>query len=56
MMTETAVLDAATANPASLDTVATPALVLDVSKVDRNIARLRAHLAKLGTGDRKSVV
>lgn len=55
MMTETAVLDAATANPVSLDTVATPALVLDVSKVDRNIARLRAHLAKLGTGFRPHV-
>ena len=55
MMTETAVLDAVSATPASLDTVATPALVLDVSKVDRNIARLRAHLAKLGTGFRPHV-
>lgn len=55
MMTETAVLDAATATPATLDTVATPALILDVSKVDRNIARLRAHLAKLNTGFRPHV-
>lgn len=55
MMTETAVLDAATATSATLETVATPALILDVSKVDRNIARLRAHLAKLGTGFRPHV-
>ncbi len=55
MMTKTAVLDAITATPASLDTVATPALILDVSKVDRNIARLRAHLAKLGAGFRPHV-
>ncbi len=55
MMTETAVLDAETATSASLDTVATPALILDVDKVDRNIARLRAHLAKLGTGFRPHV-
>ena len=55
MMTETAVLDAETATSATLDTVATPALILDVSKVDRNIARLRAHLAKLGTEFRPHV-
>lgn len=29
----------------SLDTIETPALVLDLAKVDRNVARLRAHLA-----------
>lgn len=55
MMTETAVLDAETATSATLDTVATPALILDVSKVDRNIARLRAHLAKSGTEFRPHV-
>lgn len=54
-MTETAVLDADTATRASLESVATPALILDVSKVDRNIARLRAHLAQLGAGFRPHV-
>ena len=33
---------------ATLDRIPTPALVLDVAKVDRNIARLRGHLAGLG--------
>lgn len=32
----------------TLDTIATPALVLDLARVDRNVARLRAHLAGLG--------
>lgn len=32
----------------SLDEIETPALALDVAKVDRNVARLRAHLAPLG--------
>lgn len=54
-MTEAAALDAELATPVSLETVATPALILDVTKVDRNIARLRAHLAKLGTGFRPHV-
>jgi D-serine deaminase-like pyridoxal phosphate-dependent protein len=39
----------------SLDTIDTPALVLDVAKVDRNVARLRAHLASLGVGFRPHV-
>lgn len=39
----------------SLETVETPALVLDLAKVDRNIARLRKHLAKLGVGFRPHV-
>jgi D-serine deaminase-like pyridoxal phosphate-dependent protein len=33
---------------ATLDSVATPALILDIAKVDRNIARLRGHLAQFG--------
>lgn len=40
---------------ASLETVETPALVLDVAKVDRNIARLRERLVKLGVGFRPHV-
>ncbi|EIZ81232.1 Alanine racemase [Novosphingobium sp. Rr 2-17] len=40
---------------ASIDTVETPALVLDVDKVDRNVARLRAHLAALGVAFRPHV-
>ena len=40
---------------ASLETVETPALVLDRSRVERNIARLRAHLTKLGVGLRPHV-
>lgn len=39
----------------SLDAVETPALVLDLARVDRNIARLRGHLASLGTGFRPHV-
>ena len=39
----------------SLDTIETPALVLDVAKVDRNVARLRAHLASLGVAFRPHV-
>lgn len=54
-MTDTAVRDANAAIAASLETVPTPALILDVSKVDRNIARLRAHLVRLGTGFRPHV-
>lgn len=40
---------------ATLDTIETPALVLDVTKVDRNIARLRGRLAGLGVGFRPHV-
>jgi D-serine deaminase-like pyridoxal phosphate-dependent protein len=39
----------------SLETIETPALVLDITKVDRNIARLRAHLASLGVAFRPHV-
>ena len=39
----------------SLQTTETPALVLDVAKVDRNVARLRGHLANLGVGFRPHV-
>ncbi|PZU07998.1 alanine racemase [Sphingomonas sp.] len=38
----------ATIGGASLDAIGTPALLLDIVKVDRNIARLRAHLDALG--------
>lgn len=38
-----------------LDTIATPALILDLAKVDRNIARLRERLAPLGVGFRPHV-
>lgn len=42
--------------PASdIDTIATPALILDVTKADRNIARLRARLDALGVGFRPHV-
>lgn len=39
----------------SLDTVETPALVLEVAKLDRNVARLRAHLDTLGVAFRPHV-
>ena len=39
----------------TIDTVDTPALVLDVTSMDKNVARLRAHLATLGTGFRPHV-
>lgn len=39
----------------SLETMETPALVLDLAKVDRNIARLREKLAKLGVRFRPHV-
>jgi len=38
-----------------LDTIDTPALILDLAKVDRNIARLRARLDTLGVGFRPHV-
>jgi len=40
---------------ASLDHVETPALVLDIAKVDRNIARLRGYLAQRGVDFRPHV-
>lgn len=38
-----------------MEAIATPALVLDLAKVDRNIARLRTRLAKLGVAFRPHV-
>jgi len=40
---------------ATLDHVETPALVLDIAKVDRNIARLRGYLEQLGVAFRPHV-
>jgi len=40
---------------ATLDHVETPALVLDIAKVDRNIARLRGYLEQLGVPFRPHV-
>lgn len=39
----------------SLETIETPALVIDLAKVDRNIARLTERLVKLGVGFRPHV-
>jgi len=39
----------------TLDRIGTPALVLDVAKVDRNVARLAARLGALGVGFRPHV-
>ncbi|MCP3731470.1 alanine racemase [Sphingomonas sp. MG17] len=39
----------------SLDTVETPALVLDIAKLDRNVARLRSRLDALGVAFRPHV-
>jgi len=52
-MTLTLALTQATA--ATIDQIETPALVLDIAKVDRNIARLRSRLAGLGVGFRPHV-
>jgi len=43
------------AQAATLDTIGTPALVLDVTKVDRNIERLKGRLAGLAVGFRPHV-
>ena len=40
---------------ATVETAETPALVLDVAKVERNVARLTARLASLGVGFRPHV-
>ena len=40
---------------ATLDRIETPALVLDMAKVERNVARLRARLEALGVGLRPHV-
>ena len=55
MMIETLVSGTTRPEPASLDALETPALVLDVTKVDRNVARLRQRLAGFGVGFRPHV-
>jgi D-serine deaminase-like pyridoxal phosphate-dependent protein len=54
-MTQTLLQPTATDAVESLDTVETPALVLDVAKLDRNVARLRSHLDALGVAFRPHV-
>lgn len=55
MMLEISIQGSAEEEVAALDTIDTPALILDVTKVDRNIARLTRHLADLGVGFRPHV-
>ena len=47
-MTRTLLQHPAQTERATIDTIETPALVLDVEKLDRNVARLRRHLGGLG--------
>jgi len=54
-MTRTLLQHPAKAERAKLDTIETPALVLDVQKLDRNVARLRRHLDGLGVALRPHV-
>jgi D-serine deaminase-like pyridoxal phosphate-dependent protein len=54
-MLESLTREGTSVEAASLETIETPALVLDVAKVDRNIARLRQHLAGLGVSFRPHV-
>ncbi|HQS68262.1 MAG: alanine racemase [Novosphingobium sp. 28-62-57] len=54
-MMQSAALAAETLSAASLETVETPALALDLAKVDRNITRLRSRLAQLGVAFRPHV-
>lgn len=54
-MLESLTREVTSAEAASLNTIETPALVLDVTKVDRNIARLRQHLAGLDVDFRPHV-
>ena len=54
-MLETSIQKSPGDEVAMLDTIETPALILDVTKVDRNITRLRGHLADLGVGFRPHV-
>jgi len=54
-MTQTLLQTPETDATESLDTIETPALVLNVAKVDRNVARLRAHLISLGVAFRPHV-
>ena len=44
-----------TSSAATLDGIETPALVLDVAKMERNVARLTARLESLGVGFRPHV-
>ncbi|MEJ2459220.1 MAG: alanine racemase, partial [Novosphingobium sp.] len=54
-MNQSAIITPAATLEETLDTVETPALVLVVAKADRNIARLKDHLAKLQVGFRPHV-
>jgi len=42
--------DAASGPAATLQTIDTPSLVLDATRMERNVARLKSHLAALGPG------
>ena len=55
MMLEVPIQKSTEAEIPSLDTIETPALVLDVTKVDRNIARLTRRLADQGVSFRPHV-
>ena len=48
-------MDKRTSPSATLDAIETPALVLDVTKVERNVARLTRRLESLGVGFRPHV-
>jgi D-serine deaminase-like pyridoxal phosphate-dependent protein len=54
-MTTTLLQPPARTERATLDTIETPALVLDAQKLDRNVARLRRHLDGLGVALRPHV-
>jgi len=54
-MTRTLLQHPAQQERAKLDTIETPALVLDVQKLDRNVGRLRRHLDGLGVALRPHV-
>lgn len=55
MMLETSIRKSTKDEIATLDTIETPALILDLTKADRNIARLTRRLADLGVGFRPHV-
>ena len=55
MMLETSIQKSTKDEIATLDTIETPALILDLTKADRNIARLTRRLADLGVGFRPHV-
>ena len=55
MMLEVSIQKSTECDVPSLDTIETPALILDVTKVERNIARLKHHLGELGVGFRPHV-